>query len=34
VPPSVHALRIGLYAAGYMVAACGLAVYCFRKREI
>ena len=34
VPPSVHALRIGLYAAGYMIAACGLAVYCFRKREI
>ncbi len=34
VPPAIHALRIGAYAAGYIVAACGLAVYCFRKREI
>lgn len=33
-PPALHALRIALYAAGYVAAACGLAVYCFRKREI
>ncbi len=33
-PPAVHALRISVYAAGYVAAACGLAVFSFRKREI
>ena len=34
VPEFTHVLRIGLYGAGYILAACGLAVFSFRKREI
>ena len=33
-PPAAHVLRVVLYATGYSAAACGLAVWCFRKREI
>jgi hypothetical protein len=33
-PALMHVLQIGLYGAGYIVAACGLAVFSFRKREI
>ena len=33
-PPALHVVRVVLYAAGYIVAAGALAVYCFRKREI
>lgn len=34
VPPAMYAVRIGLYSAGYVAVACGLAVFCFRRREI
>lgn len=33
-PPWSHVARVGIYAAGYVAAACGLAVYSFRQREI
>ena len=33
-PPLAHVLRIGVYGLGYVVAACGLAVFSFRQREI
>jgi len=33
-PPWWHVLRVGLYALGYVAAACGLAIYSFRRREI
>lgn len=33
-PPLAHVLRIGVYGFGYIVAACGLAVFSFRQREI
>jgi ABC-type transport system involved in multi-copper enzyme maturation permease subunit len=33
-PPLAHVARIGIYGLGYVVAACGLAVFSFRKREI
>ena len=32
--PWNDAVRVALYAVGYMAAACALAVYCFRRREI
>jgi hypothetical protein len=34
LPPASHVFRIGAYALGYMAAACALAVFSFRKREI
>ena len=33
-PPAWHVVRIGLYALAYVAAACALAVYSFRHREI
>ena len=33
-PPLAQVLRIGVYGLGYVVAACGLAVFSFRQREI
>lgn len=33
-PPAWHVVRIGLYAFAYVAAACALAVYSFRHREI
>ena len=33
-PPAAHVARIGIYAFGYVAAACGLAVFSFRQREI
>ena len=33
-PPVAHLLRIAVYGFGYIVAACGLAVFSFRQREI
>ena len=33
-PAGVHVLRIALYGLGYIVVACGLAVFSFRRREI
>jgi ABC-type transport system involved in multi-copper enzyme maturation permease subunit len=33
-PPLGHVLRIGVYGFGYILAACGLAVFSFRQREI
>lgn len=33
-PPAAHVARVTLYALGYMVVACGLAVFSFRQREI
>ena len=33
-PPLAHVLRIGVYGFGYIAAACGLAVFSFRQREI
>jgi ABC-type transport system involved in multi-copper enzyme maturation permease subunit len=33
-PLSVHVTRVVAYALGYVVVACGLAVFSFRKREI
>lgn len=33
-PPWAHVVRVGVYALGYIAAACGLAVFSFRKREI
>ena len=33
-PPLAHVARVALYGLGYVVAACGLAVFSFRKREI
>jgi ABC-type transport system involved in multi-copper enzyme maturation permease subunit len=32
--PWTSFVRVALYAAGYVASACGLAVYCFRRREI
>jgi hypothetical protein len=33
-PPALHVARIGVYAFGYIAAACALAIYSFHKREI
>lgn len=33
-PPAAHVARVVVYALGYMVVACGLAVFSFRQREI
>lgn len=33
-PPWAHVVRIGLYGLGYIAAACALAVFSFRKREV
>lgn len=33
-PLWAHLVRVGLYGLGYIVAACGLAVFSFRQREI
>lgn len=33
-PPPAHVARIGCYALGYIGAACGLAVFSFRRREL
>jgi ABC-type transport system involved in multi-copper enzyme maturation permease subunit len=33
-PAFGHIVRIGVYGLGYIVVACGLAVFSFRKREI
>lgn len=33
-PPAAHVARVAVYALGYMVVACGLAVFSFRQREI
>jgi ABC-type transport system involved in multi-copper enzyme maturation permease subunit len=33
-PPFTHVVRIGVYAAGYIAVACGLATFAFRHREI
>jgi len=33
-PPLVHVVRVALYGVGYIAAACGLAVFSFRRREI
>jgi ABC-type transport system involved in multi-copper enzyme maturation permease subunit len=34
VPSFAHLARVGLYGLGYVVVACGLAIFSFRKREI
>jgi hypothetical protein len=34
LPPAGHFFRIAVYALGYVVATCALAVFSFRKREI
>jgi len=34
MPPFAHLARVGIYGLGYIVAASGLAVFSFRKREI
>ncbi len=33
-PPWSHVARVGVYALGYIAAACGLAIFSFRHREI
>lgn len=33
-PPAAHVFRVVVYALGYVVVVCGLAVFSFRKREI
>jgi len=33
-PPAAHVARVTVYALGYLVVACGLAVFSFRQREI
>ena len=33
-PPAAHVARVAIYALGYIVVACGLAVFSFRQREI
>jgi ABC-type transport system involved in multi-copper enzyme maturation permease subunit len=33
-PPLWHVVRVGIYGLGYIAAACGLAVFSFRRREI
>lgn len=33
-PPAAHVARVAVYALGYIVVACGLAVFSFRQREI
>ena len=33
-PPWSHVARIGVYALGYIIVACGLSVFSFRQREI